>query len=154
MSCVTLQRYASDVSSVAGPTAAARGISTGNRSRLGLAASNALRPSAAMADSRHNAVGRMLRRLRDALWKRAEEVVEDDAALACYQQALAQALQASQPVAEGELRQLALDRARAIRSQLIDKNQIAESRVFVLEPTADAANDRQQVISKVSVNSD
>lgn len=71
-----------------------------------------------------------------------------------YQQALAQALQASQPVAEGELRQLALDRARAIRSQLIDKNQIAESRVFVLEPTADAANDRQQVISKVSVNSD
>lgn len=37
--------------------------------------------SAAIADSRHTAVGRMLRRLRDWVWKRAEEVVEDDAAL-------------------------------------------------------------------------
>lgn len=37
--------------------------------------------SAALADSRHTAVRRMLRQLRDWVWKRVAELVEDDAAL-------------------------------------------------------------------------
>lgn len=57
-----------------------------------------------------------------------------------------------QDVSAGDLRQLALERAKAMRTQLIDKLHIDEGRVFVLEPEAGTVNDKQMVVSTVSLN--
>lgn len=69
-----------------------------------------------------------------------------------YRLALRNQLVDLQDVSAGDLRQLALERAKAMRTQLIDKLHIDEGRVFVLEPEAGKANDKQMVVSTVSVN--
>ncbi|MDO9179802.1 MAG: DUF748 domain-containing protein [Agitococcus sp.] len=69
-----------------------------------------------------------------------------------YRLALRNQLIDLQDVSAGDLRQLALDRAKAMRTQLIDKLHIDEGRVFVLEPEAGKVNDKQTVVSTVSVN--
>jgi hypothetical protein len=69
-----------------------------------------------------------------------------------YRLALRNQLIDLQDVSAGDLRQLALERAKAMRTQLIDKLHIDEGRVFVLEPEAGTANDKQMIVSTVSVN--
>ena len=69
-----------------------------------------------------------------------------------YRLALRNQLIDSQDVSAGDLRQLALDRAKAMRTQLIEQLHIDEGRVFVLEPEAGKANDKQMIVSTVSVN--
>ena len=74
------------------------------------------------------------------------------AAQARYQQSLYQRLVELQILAEGELRQLALERAKAMRIYLVEKNSIEDRRIFILEPEPNKANEQQLIVSKVSVN--
>ncbi len=69
-----------------------------------------------------------------------------------YRLALCNELIDLQVVSDGDLRQLALERAKAMRSQLVEKHHIEESRVFVLEPEARKANEKQMIISTVTLN--
>lgn len=67
-----------------------------------------------------------------------------------YLKSLENELIAREVVLEGDLRQLALDRARAVRNQMVEVHKIEEGRVFVLEPvTVPASNN--QIIMKVSL---
>lgn len=67
-----------------------------------------------------------------------------------YLTALENELIAREVVLEGDLRQLALDRARAVRNQMVEVHKIEESRVFVLEPVTVPANGNQ-IIMKVAL---
>jgi hypothetical protein len=70
-----------------------------------------------------------------------------------YVRALRSELAAREVITDGDLRQLALKRANAIRAQVVDQNQVDAARVFVLEPqTAIAKND--QVITTMALNAD
>lgn len=55
-------------------------------------------------------------------------------AIAAYETHLRNELIARETVLDGDLRQLALERARTVRNQLVEVSKIEESRVFVLEP--------------------
>lgn len=68
-----------------------------------------------------------------------------------YVKVLRNELIARETVLEGDLRQLALQRASAVRSQLVDVAKVDESRVFVLEPVTVQATDGN-VVMKVSLN--
>lgn len=60
---------------------------------------------------------------------------------AAYLDALRGELVARETILDGDLRQLALDRARVLRERLVEANQVDAGRVFVLEPvTAPAAD--------------
>lgn len=67
-----------------------------------------------------------------------------------YETSLRNELVARETVLDGDLRQLALDRARLIRNQLIEGNSIAEDRIFVLEPVNTKASG-ENVITKVTL---
>ncbi len=54
-------------------------------------------------------------------------------------------------VADGDLRELALDRSRALRQVLIEQGQVTDSRVFVLEPEA-VTGAVEAVASRVVLN--
>lgn len=69
-----------------------------------------------------------------------------------YHLALRNQLLELQAVSDGDLRQLALERAKAMRSQLVEKHHIDEARVFVLEPEARKANEKQMIVSTVTLN--
>jgi len=56
-----------------------------------------------------------------------------------YVKVLRNELIARETVLEGDLRQLALQRASVVRAQLVDVAKVEESRVFVLEPVTVAA---------------
>jgi hypothetical protein len=58
-----------------------------------------------------------------------------------YQKALRDELIARETVLDGDLRQLALDRARVLRAQLVEVNKVEEARIFVLEPVTVPAVD-------------
>ena len=61
------------------------------------------------------------------------------------------ALTDKEVVDDGDLRQLALDRSRAMRAVLIEEGGVGEGRVFVLEPES-AAGQPGTVISKLTLN--
>ena len=73
---------------------------------------------------------------------------------AIYQQALTDQLIKAQLVTEGDLRQLALERAKSIRNQLVEKYQIAANRIFILEPNTVELSQNQQVISNMTLKQD
>ncbi|HRH90936.1 MAG TPA: DUF748 domain-containing protein, partial [Agitococcus sp.] len=73
---------------------------------------------------------------------------------AIYQQTLIDKLIQAQPVTEGDLRQLALERAKSIRNQLVEKYQIAANRIFILEPSAVELSQNQQVITNLTLKQD
>jgi hypothetical protein len=52
---------------------------------------------------------------------------------------------------EGELRQLALERAKNIRNQLVEHEHIEDSRIFILEPVEVTSESTDAVISKISI---
>ncbi len=96
-----------------------------------------------------------LKQQRAISLKPKEDAANKDALLVSqnsFSQSLRNELIKSQDVQEGDLRQLALDRARIMRMQLVEKNKIEEGRVFILEPEASKMTDKQLVISKVTVN--
>ena len=68
-----------------------------------------------------------------------------------YKNALKQQLIDAQPQIEGELRQLALERAKNIRNQLVEKQQVADSRIFILEPVDLVSASDDALISKISI---
>lgn len=65
--------------------------------------------------------------------------------------ALRTALLEKEEVADGDLRELALDRSRALRQVLIEQGQVTDSRVFVLEPEA-VTGAVEAVASRVVLN--
>lgn len=67
-----------------------------------------------------------------------------------YLASLRSELVARETILEGDLRQLALDRARVLRAQLAEANGIAAERIFVLEPVTTAAVD-SKVVLKVAL---
>jgi len=69
-----------------------------------------------------------------------------------YRLALREQLLEMQEVTAGDLRQLALERAKALRGQLVEKLHIEDARVFILEPEMNKMNDKQQVISSVTLS--
>lgn len=71
-------------------------------------------------------------------------------AIDAYETHLRNELIARETVLEGDLRQLALDRARVVRNQLVETNKVEESRVFVLEPVTTKATGNS-VVMKVSL---
>ncbi|HNN29794.1 MAG TPA: DUF748 domain-containing protein, partial [Agitococcus sp.] len=73
---------------------------------------------------------------------------------AIYQQTLIDKLVKAQPITEGDLRQLALERAKSIRNQLVEKYQIAANRIFILEPNALELSQNQQVITNLTLKQD
>jgi len=73
---------------------------------------------------------------------------------AIYQQTLIDKLVKAQPITEGDLRQLALERAKSIRNQLVEKYQIAANRIFILEPNAVELSQNQQVITNLTLKQD
>lgn len=68
-----------------------------------------------------------------------------------YQQALMQPLIDAQPSVAGELRQLALERAKTIRNQLVESQKIADNRVFILEPVDSVNDDKSSIITKITI---
>lgn len=62
-----------------------------------------------------------------------------------YRASLRAALLEREAVADGDLRQLALDRSRALRRIMIDEGKVEDARVFVLEPEAATAVDGRVV---------
>ncbi|RZU44878.1 uncharacterized protein DUF748 [Fluviicoccus keumensis] len=72
-------------------------------------------------------------------------------AMEAYRASLRTALMDQEVVADGDLRQLALDRSRSLRQLLIDEGKVEEARVFMLEPEA-ASGAEGRVVSKVSLN--
>lgn len=68
-----------------------------------------------------------------------------------YLAALRGELVARETILDGDLRQLALDRARALRERLVEANQVDAGRVFVLDPVTAPAVDGN-VPLKVSLN--
>lgn len=73
---------------------------------------------------------------------------------ASYQQALTDQLIKAQLVTEDDLRQLALERAKSIRNQLVEQYQIAANRIFILEPKAVELSNNQQVITQITLKQD
>jgi hypothetical protein len=69
-----------------------------------------------------------------------------------YRLALREQLLETQEVTAGDLRQLALERAKALRGQLVEKLHIEDARVFILEPEMNKMNDKQQVVSSVTLS--
>ena len=57
----------------------------------------------------------------------------------------------AQPKVEGELRQLALERAKNIRNELVENQHIADGRIFILEPVDSVSTSTDAVISKISI---
>lgn len=68
-----------------------------------------------------------------------------------YLASLRSELAARETILDGDLRQLALDRARVLRAQLAEVNGIDAARIFVLEPVVTPAADGK-VVLKVSLN--
>lgn len=68
-----------------------------------------------------------------------------------YLAALRSELVARETILDGDLRQLALDRARVLRERLVETDQVDAGRVFVLEPVAVAASEGK-VPLKVGLN--
>jgi hypothetical protein len=75
---------------------------------------------------------------------------ELELAEAGYMTALRNELIARETVLDGDLRQLALHRARAVRAQIVEVNKVDESRVFVLEPVSVTATG-EKIIMKVNL---
>ncbi len=71
-------------------------------------------------------------------------------AIAAYETHLRNELIARETVLDGDLRQLALERARTVRNQLVEISKIEESRVFVLEPVTVKATENT-VVMKVGL---
>lgn len=69
-----------------------------------------------------------------------------------YMTSLRNELIARETVLDGDLRQLALQRARVVRAQIVETNKIDESRVFVLEPVSVTASG-EKIIMKVNLTS-
>ena len=69
-----------------------------------------------------------------------------------YRLALREQLLEMQEVTAGDLCQLALERAKALRGQLVEKLHIEDARVFILEPEMNKMNDKQQVVSSVTLS--
>ncbi|MDI1303073.1 MAG: DUF748 domain-containing protein [bacterium] len=67
-----------------------------------------------------------------------------------YLQTLRTELIAREVVLDGDLRQLALARAGAVRRQLVEINKIGEDRIFVLEPVSVQATDKK-IVMKVAL---
>lgn len=67
-----------------------------------------------------------------------------------YLKSLRNELIARETVLDGDLRQLALHRARVVRAQIVEVNKIDESRVFVLEPVSVTATG-DKIVMKVSL---
>lgn len=67
-----------------------------------------------------------------------------------YAKVLRNELIARETVLEGDLRQLALQRASVVRAQLVDVAKVEESRVFVLEPVTVQATDGK-IVMKVGL---
>ncbi|MDF2447032.1 MAG: hypothetical protein K0S46_2268 [Moraxellaceae bacterium] len=63
-----------------------------------------------------------------------------------YLDALRQELAARETVLEGDLRQLALERARVLRAQLVEGSGVDAARIFVLEPVTATAADGKVVL--------
>lgn len=68
-----------------------------------------------------------------------------------YLQALRTELVARETILDGDLRQLALERARVLRAQLVEVNAIEAARIFVLEPVVAPASDGK-VVLKVALS--
>lgn len=68
-----------------------------------------------------------------------------------YRASLRSALLEQDAVADGELRQLALDRSRGLRQILIEAGKVEDARVYVLEPEAGVAVDGR-VVSHATLN--
>lgn len=68
-----------------------------------------------------------------------------------YLQALRTELVARETILEGDLRQLALERARVLRAQLVDASAIDATRIYVLEPVVVPASDGK-VVLKVALS--
>lgn len=69
---------------------------------------------------------------------------------AAYLAALREELVARETILDGDLRQLALERARVLRAQLVEASGVAAARIFVLEPVTTPATDGK-VILRVSL---
>lgn len=85
----------------------------------------------------------------------ADNAADPKAALALSEQAYLTSLRneliAREIVTDGELRQLALDRASAMRSQLVEQDKLNAAQIFVLEPEAVTAVNNQ-VVCKLGLN--
>lgn len=68
-----------------------------------------------------------------------------------YLAALREELAARETVLEGDLRQLALERARVLRARLVEGSSVEAARIFVLEPVTTTA-DKGRVILKVALS--
>lgn len=71
-------------------------------------------------------------------------------AISSYENSLRHELAARETVLDGDLRQLALDRARFVRNRLVETNGIDDSRVFVMEPVSVKAVDNT-VVMKITL---
>lgn len=67
-----------------------------------------------------------------------------------YLKSLESELIAREVVLEGDLRQIALDRASTVRKTLVEDHKVEEARVFIMEPEATQAQD-DQVVMKVTL---
>ena len=86
-----------------------------------------------------------------ALAVRPAGTVAQPQAESAWRTALRTALLEKEEVADGDLRELALDRSRALRQVLIEQGQVTDSRVFVLEPEA-VTGAVEAVASRVVLN--
>ena len=71
-----------------------------------------------------------------------------------YQQSLNTQLINAQVVSEGELRQLALERAKTIRNQLVEQFKLEPNRIFILEPNTIEVSQNQQVMTQLTLKQD
>lgn len=74
--------------------------------------------------------------------------------MAIYQQGLTDALIKAQSVTEGDLRQLALERAKNIRNQLVETYHVDANRIFILEPEQIELTSNQQVMTRLTLKQD
>lgn len=86
-----------------------------------------------------------------ALAVRPAGAVAQPQAESAWRTTLRTALLEKEEVADGDLRELALDRSRALRQVLIEQGQVTDSRVFVLEPEA-VTGAVEAVASRVVLN--
>ena len=69
---------------------------------------------------------------------------------ALYLKSLEDELTAREVVLDGDLRQIALDRASQVRNTLVETHKIDEARVFIMEPETTQAQDNK-IIMKVTL---
>lgn len=77
--------------------------------------------------------------------KDALQLAEDS-----YLKSLRDELIARETVLDGDLRQLALERARTVRTRLVETDKVDEARIFMLDPVTSPATD-DKIIMKVSL---